>query len=275
MNPALAAAGGVSRLTAPFSIHQTPPGAKIRRMAVFTFSEETIARIAPRTQRVRMWFRAVAVAWLVLDVSVAVGQLYWPAIRTDLSAMWVNFAFIIPIILLFNNFQLRKHMLERMEAYMRSYSIDVSPYSVRVQSDLGPQRQFARDEILRVEESSWGGGLYLRSSNRYRWLVIPRGLDGYSQMKDELRASGIPFVEKVIPTNWEEFAIVFLYCGTLICDLVTRNRQVLTANLIVAILVGIVMFLIIGANPDSPRRMRWVRFAAFLPAAFTVLWFFL
>jgi hypothetical protein len=167
-----------------------------------------------------------------------------------------------------------RNVSKGMSEYLRAYSVDVSLYSVRVQSDLRPQRQFAREEILRIEESSIGGGMYLRTSNRYRWMSIPRGLDGYGQIKDELRAMGIPFTRKLIPTIWE-FAIVLLYCGTLICDVVTRNRQILTANLIVAVLVGLGGFLIIGANPDCPTRMRWVRFMAFLPAVFSALAFFL
>jgi hypothetical protein len=244
-------------------------------MAVYAFSEETIARIARRSPRALMWLRAIAAAWLVVDVAVAVGQVFWHEIRIDLSERWAHSAFIIPFVLFFTSFSLRRRFPGRMEEHMLTYSVDVSPYSVRVQSDFWPQRQFTRDEILRVEEPSLGGGLYLRSSNRYRWLMVPRSLDGYGQIKDDLRAMGIPFTKKVIPTNWEEFAFVLLFCGTLICDMVTQNRQVLTANLIVAIFVGIGGFLIMSANPDSSPRMRWVRYAAFLPAAFAVVWFFL
>jgi hypothetical protein len=222
-----------------------------------------------------MWLRAVAAAWLLVDLAVVLGQFYWPRIRIDLPSRWVNFAFIIPFVVLSTTFNGRKRIPERMEAYMRSYSVDVSPYSVRVQSDLRPQRQFTRQEILRVEEPSWGGALYLRTPSRYRYLQIPRSLDGYSQIKDELKTMGVPFTRKVIPTNWEEFAFSFLFCGTLICDMVTQNRQILIANLVVAILVGIGGFLMTSANPDNPPRMRWVKYAAFLPAALTVMCFYL
>ena len=115
---------------------------------------------------------------------------------------------------------------------------------------------YSEEAILRVEEPSWGGGLYPRSPSRHRWLLIPRSLDGYGQIQDELRALGIPFTEKVIPANWGEFDFVLLFCGTLICDLVTQNRQIPTANLIVTILVGIGGFLIVGANPNSHLRVR-------------------
>jgi hypothetical protein len=32
-----------------------------------------------------MWLRAIAAAWLVVDVAVAVGQVFWHEIRIDLS----------------------------------------------------------------------------------------------------------------------------------------------------------------------------------------------
>jgi hypothetical protein len=86
---------------------------------------------------------------------------------------------------------------------------------------------------------------------------------------------GIPFARTVIPGNWEEIAIVVLGLGTILCSFSTQNRQILVANLIVAILVGIGGFLILGAKPDALSRMRWVRFVAFLPAVFSTLTFFL
>lgn len=244
-------------------------------MAVFTYSEETIQSLVHKAVQRQRWIYAIAAAWLAVDMAVVFGLFFWPEIRINLSDRWIILPFVIPFVLLSNSFNFRKRIPGRFEAYLRSYSVDVSPYSVRVQNDLGPQRQFARGEILRVEESSWGGGLYLRSSNRYRWLMIPHLLDGYSEIKSELGAMGIPFERKLVPTNWEEFVMVLLLCGTLLCDLMTRNRQILIANLIVAVLVGIGGFLIVGANPDRSSRVRWARFAAFLPAAFTATRFFL
>ncbi len=244
-------------------------------MAVFTYSEATIKHFVQKSARMRKRVYTVAAVLLAFEVAVLLSPLILPGIHMRMPERWVTPVLVIPFVLFLNGFQLRKRVPEKLEAWLRSYSVDVSPYSVRVQRDFCPQRQFTRDEILRVEEPSWGGGLYLRSPNRYRWLVIPRGLEGYDRIKDELRGMGIPFSRKVIPTNWEEFAFVLLFIGVLICDMVTQSRQVLTANLIVAVLVGIGGFIIISSNPDSPPRMRWVRFAAFLPAAFTILWFFL
>jgi hypothetical protein len=243
-------------------------------MAVFTYSEEAIQHLLYNGARRRKWVYSFAAAWLAVDFAVAFGQLFWPAIRINFPARWVNLVFVVPLILIFSTFRTGKDLIERVKAHLRSYSVDVSPYSVRIQSDFGPQRRFAREEIVRAEESSWGGGIYLRTANRYRWLVIPRLLDGYGQLKDELIALGIPFTRKAIPTNWEEFVMILLFCGTMICDLVTHNRQILAANLIVAILVGIGGFLIISANPDSSPRMRWKRFVAFVPAVFSTIAFF-
>jgi hypothetical protein len=244
-------------------------------MAVFTYSEETIQRFVLEGARRQKWICAFAAAWLAVDLAVALSQLFWHAIRINFPARWVNLVFILPLILIFSTFRMSKDILERVKAHLQSYSVDVSPYSIRVQSDLGPQRQFTRDEIVRVEEPSWGGGLHLRGPNRYRRLVIPRILDGSGQIKDELRSMGIPFARTVIPGNWEEIAMVVLGLGTILCSFSTQNRLILVANLIVAILVGIGGFLIISAKPDGLVRSRWRRFVAFVPAVFSALTFFL
>jgi hypothetical protein len=155
-----------------------------------------------------------------------------------------------------------------MADHMRAFSVDVSPYSVRIQYGLMRQRQFSREEILRAEEPSMGGGLFLRSPNRYRMIVIPRRIDGYSELKAALQAQGIPFVGKVIPGNWEDFAFVFLFCGSLLCPFLSQTRLVLELNLLVAALIGIAGFYVIGASPDNMPSMRWTRFAAFFPLIF-------
>jgi hypothetical protein len=252
-------------------------------MAVFTYSEETIQRHVHAMARRRNWIYAFAAAWLTVDLAVALSQLFWPAIRINFPTRWggvvwsgiVPNLFTLPCILVYSTFKQGKSMAARMEAHMRSYSVDVSPYSIRAQSDFGPQRQFARDEIVRVDEPSWGKWLILRSHNRYHQLAIPRLLDGTAQLKDELRSMGIPFERTVIPGNWEEIAMAVLFFATILCSFSTQNRQILIANLIIAILAGIGGFLILGAKPDGLSRMRWVRFVAFLPAVFSGLTFFL
>jgi len=234
-------------------------------MAVYTYSEEAIDRAVRKISRMRVWMRMIAVACLAVEIVVAFG------LNLRLSVPWSTAAFIVPIVLLTQGIGSWRAAPKLVVKHMRAYSVDVSFYSVRVQGAAMPQQQLTRDEILRVEEPSWGGGLYLRSTNRYRWLLIPRNLDGYGHVKDELKALGIPFARKVVPTNWEEFALVLFFCGSILCDMVTHNRQVLFANLAVALIVGFCGFFIISANPDNASRMRWTRFAAFLPAVFAAV----
>jgi len=71
--------------------------------------------------------------------------------------------------------------------------------------------QLSINEVVRVEEPYLDTGLYLRTSNRYRWILIPRKLDGYEAIKRDLAVAGAGMMKKVIPSNWEEFLFVLLF----------------------------------------------------------------
>lgn len=244
-------------------------------MAVFTYNEETIFRMVRRIKRVRIWLSVISVVWLVVDLLTAFGVLRKLGIDIRLHGPCSNAVFVLPFVMLCQSVGGWKPLLKTMADHLRAYSVDVSPYSVRIQYGLMRQRQFSREEILRAEEPSMGAGLYLRSPNRYRSILIPRRIDGYSEIKAALQAQGIPFVGKAIPGNWEDFAFVFLFCGSLLCPLLSQTRLVLELNLLVATLIGVAGFYVISANPDNMPRMRWTRFATFLPLIFAALTFFM
>jgi len=228
-----------------------------------------------RTKRVRIWLSVISAAWLVVDLLILFGGLNRFGIEFPLRGSWSIVAFTAPMVLLSQSFSGWKSLSKSAADYMRAYSVDVSAYSVRIQYGLMRQRQFSREEILRAEEPSMGAGLYLRSPNRYRFLLIPRRIDGYGEIKAALQAQGIPFVRKVIPGNWEDFAFVFLFCGSLLCPLLSHTRSILELNLLVATLIGIAGFYVISASPDNMPSMRWTRFAVFLPLVFAGLTFFM
>jgi hypothetical protein len=79
-----------------------------------------------------------------------------------------------------------------------------------VSGPLGYKRQLRINEIVRAEEPYLGTGLYLRTSNRYRWVLIPRKLNGYDASKRDLGVADAAVVKRFIPTNLEEFVFVAL-----------------------------------------------------------------
>lgn len=243
-------------------------------MAVYTYSEETIGRLLQKQKWATFWVRIVCAVWLAAFLIVEFVLPFGFAVKSFLPRNW-SMAFLVFPLMMLTNGGFTRDQSKRFIEYLRSYSVDVSPYSVRIQSSLGPQRQFLREEITRLEESSWGRSLFLRTANRYRCLGIPRNIDGFSELREELIAAGIPFTKKAIPGNWEDILVVLAFCGSIICDMVSRNPHVLAANIAVASMVGLFGFLIVGANPDDSKRMRWVRLGALLPLLFAIGAFYL
>ena len=246
-------------------------------MAFYCYSEDTISRMLQKGKRRTFWMRVVGAVWLALDLFAVTVLSLWFHGDPLKSEHWSIALFVLPFVMLMQSGKAGSGASKGVAEYLRTYSVVVSSYSVRVQSNLGPQRQFLREEILRAEESAWGSGLYLRTANRYRYLGIPRNIDGFSEIREELRAAGIPFAKKAIPTNWEEFAQVLaflgslLFSGLIICDVVSRSPRVLTVNLTVALLGGLLGFFTTSLTPVDSSRTRWVKFASFLPLLFAIL----
>ena len=140
-------------------------------------------------------------------------------------------------------------------------------------SAVGYKRQLSISEVVRAEEPFLSAGLHLNTANRYRWILIPRDLDGYEAIKRELSVAGIAVAKTFIPTNWEEFFGVLLFIGTMFCAASAHNIRVLTANLLVSLLLSFGGLFVINSLVDAvPRpRMRLMRFGVFLPVAFAAL----
>jgi hypothetical protein len=164
---------------------------------------------------------------------------------------------------------------EKLRVSLKRTSFELSPFTIRVSDSFRRTKQLGKSEILRAEELSWKQGLYLRTANRYRWFLVAASLDGYQALKRELSELGIVVVRTSFPPNWEEFLGVLLFIGTAVCAFSAHSVRVLTLNLFVALLISLGGFFIINSNPDTLPRMRWTRFAAFLPFVFAAwgLWF--
>ncbi|HTD22875.1 MAG TPA: hypothetical protein VK738_09495 [Terriglobales bacterium] len=251
------------------------PPAKIHRMATYGYSEQHIENMVGRNLMIRR--RVCVIALTVLACLLAFYVSVWFFGAHDWLPTWV-----VPVLLgvflhpLINYIRSWKNYRGKLEESLRKMKVEISPERISMFSSSLPVRQLERSEIQRAEDASLfgGGGFYLRTPNRYRWLLIPREIESCEIAKSELIAMGIPIMTKSLPPNWEEFVGVLGFCTTLMCPLFAHSKSVLTVNLLLSLLVALAMFFIISANPDNLPRMRWVRFFGFLPVVVTglMLW---
>ena len=136
----------------------------------------------------------------------------------------------------------------------------------------GQIRQLARNEIVRAEETPWG--LYLRTRDRYRWMLISKRIGEFDTLKRKIGELGVPLMQAASAPNWEELAGVLIFTATMICAIFAHSIAMLAVNLGVAILVAVAGFKIVSANPENLPKMRWARLGIFLPVAMTaaMLW---
>jgi len=247
------------------------------RMAVYTYSEQQIERMVTRAGRVRSRFSILA--FIVLGVAglLMVYRPAFPLFHEPLRGWFfaiLTSVFLVPIFSIVRNW---RSWPDKMRRSLRETRAEILPGGVGMSGPQGFKREFSTGEIVRTEEPSLGTGLYLRTSNRYRWILVPRRLAGYEAIKQELGAVGVSVVRTTIPPNWEEFAGMLLFAATAICSFAVHNIGALSVNLLVALLLSVGLFFVINANPDVLKlpRMRWARFGAFLPVVFAAagLWF--
>jgi len=122
-----------------------------------------------------------------------------------------------------------------------------------------------RSELTRIEEPLNGRGMYVRTRSRFGWYVIPRRNPRYEEMKCELAALGIPIVQTSAPTNWG-ILFVFLFCASLLCNILTQDRRILAVNFAFALIVGAAGVLTTSWIEDR-RVKRRSMLGSFLPAA--------
>ena len=250
---------------------------RILHVGVYFYSAQEIERSISRMKRFRLRFCVVAGTVLAGGLLVALYRTEWLFGKFPHSRSWpvtllvVGFGF--PLFSFLRDWKLAPG---RFEKSMRGIKVELSSEGAAVSYGVpAPIRQLGREEISRAEEPAWGRNLYLRTANRYRSIAIPRMIDDYQGAKDELSRMGIPLVAKSVPPNWEEFLGVLLFGVTMICAFVVHSLQFLIANLFVAMLLSVGMFLVISSNPDNFPYMRWRRLGVFIPLVFAALglWF--
>lgn len=247
----------------------------MRRMAVYLYSDQQIEKMVRNAQQFRVWYCVTASLIIAATCLVAYQRPDLPAFHQPARGWLIAVLMTVivgPLVRIVWNW---RTWAEDLKASLRKAKADISRGTVSVSGPSGFERQLSPKEVLLAEEPSLGAGLYLRTSNRYRWILIPRKLDGYNSIKHELSETGIVVVKTSIPPNWEEFLGVLLFIGTTICAVSVENVRVLTVNFLISLLISFAGYYVIRSNPDNPARMRWTRFAVFPPVVFAALglWF--
>jgi hypothetical protein len=243
-------------------------------MVAYIYSEQQIDAMVGKSRRLRIRF---CVAALVILVVAALLTFYRPTLpifhepaRAWVIALLTSF-FLFPLVKTIRGWRKWPNLMRNS---LRETRVEVASGTVGVTGPFGYKRQLSISEIVRAEEPYLGTGLYLRTSNRYRWILIPRKLDGYEAIKRELAVAGAPLVKRFIPTNGEEFVFVLLFIGTILCATMVHDTRILLANLVIAVVVSVSGFLIVNANPDN-HQIRRARIGVFIPVVFAALGFLL
>jgi hypothetical protein len=259
----------------PFFVCPCLLAAIIRPVAIYSYSEPQIEKLVSDFKRSRLRFCGAAAFLVASGFFLALFYPQFPAFPKSLREWLSPLLLAIFAAPLLGNVWNWRSWPEKLRASLKKTSFELSPFTIRVSDSFRRTKQLGKSEILRAEELSWKQGLYLRTANRYRWFLVAASLDGYQALKRELSELGIVVVRTSFPPNWEEFLGVLLFIGTAVCAFSAHSVRVLTLNLFAALLISLGGFFIINSNPDTLPRMRWARFAAFLPFVFAAwgLWF--
>lgn len=237
-------------------------------MATYTMTPAAIAEQARLLKTVRWWMTGVSVIGLALSLSL----IFVPAggLASHIPQELQRTILVASFVILVQTLSPWKMGLKSQGDILKQLHVEITSDDIEVRAGLF-NRSLRRDEIVRAEESSLGRGLFLRTSNWYRWILIPRRIDGYQEIKDNLTASGTIVVSTKILPNWEEFFFVFLFCASLMCDIATHNRSILLVNLAAAVLIGVFGMILAKNLRDSPKFMLRVRLGSMIPAFIALL----
>jgi hypothetical protein len=212
----------------------------------------------------RIWVTVGAALILVIDLELSSHYHRWITSGGFFSRL-LEICFVGPIVILVQTWSPFKGGFKNMlRGAGQRLSVTITHDEVVLESR-GFAKRFSTREILRAEEPKWGFGLYLRTANRYRWLPIPKTIEGYSEAKNEIHSLGIPVVETIFLPNWEEFVGVGLFCASLLFDLICTSRSWLLANLVIAILLGIGGWYVVNSGSNDDKTKRLARIGGLIP----------
>ncbi len=218
------------------------------------------ARNEAKVRRVRRWL--VVILGLLLLIALYFGFNSTGRLAVFFRVLWIG-SFVV-LVNLWNPFG-RRNTYEDIATTSRINSIEIESDGLRF--NLMRWSKFIPwNEVTRVEEPPKGRGMYVRTRRRLSWYVIPRRTDRYEEIKDELTAMGIEIVPTTAPLNWG-ILFVFLFCTSLLCNLLTQNREILAINFALALFVGVAGAILTNHLTMGRRLRLQSMLGSFLPAA--------
>jgi hypothetical protein len=245
---------------------------RIRDMAIYVYHDVEVDEIVQSSERLRRRFCVAAGILLAAACVVAMLKPSWIFGPENHARAWV-----LALLAVFVAGPLAENLLrwksrsKKLRESLRSTRVEVSSWGVRVLGDSGMQA-LERAAILRAEEVPWG--LYLRSANRYRWILLPARIADFRALKWEIAEMRIDMVPAAVAPNWEEFVGALVFAATVICAIFAHSAWVLAGNLAVSVALAAAGFAVASANPENLPKMKWARLGIFLPVAMTasMLW---
>jgi len=239
-------------------------------MAVYSYSEAQIDRMIRRSQAWRTGFAVGSAAVLAASLLLLIYRPQLPIFREPIRAWYIAILLTVCVHPLVRAIWKRGHWQQALRNALTHCGIELTSDTVTLLGESAIVRQLMLQDVRRMEEPSIGRGLYLRTSNRYRWLLIPRNLEGYNAIKNQLILSGISLSPSSFLPNWEEFVFVLLFVGTLVCAGIAHSKTVLVTNLVISVLIAIGGLAVVNANRDNPK-LRNARIGCFIPVVAAAL----
>jgi hypothetical protein len=232
-------------------------------MTIYTMPEANNESRLQKLRKARRWLVVALVP--VLLISLYLGLDSTGRAADVYRVLWIG-SFVV-LMDLWNPFRMRKRSAEIGKAY-RIRSLEIDSDGLRI-NWMTWSKFIPRNEITRVDEPPMGRGMYVRTRRRFSWYMIPRRNDRYEEIKAELAAMGIPFVRKSAPLNWG-LLFVFLFCASILCNILTQDRRILAVNFALALTLGISG--VFQTNFVGDKRLRRLtQMGSFLPAAFSAV----
>jgi hypothetical protein len=239
--------------------------ARIWRMTIYTMPKPWNESQVQKLLKARRWL-------IVTFVSLLLIGLYLCLNSTGRSAelfrvLWIG-SFIV-LVNLWNPFR-RRNVYEEIAATSRVNSIEIDSDGLRM-NWMTWSKFIPRNAVTQVEEPPKGRGMYVRTRRRFLWYVIPRRTDRYEEIKGELAAMGIPIVTQTsAPSNWG-ILFVFLFCASLLCNILTQDRRILAVNFALALILGVAGAILTNFWTEDRRLRRRSMLGSFLPAALSAV----
>lgn len=219
---------------------------------------------ATRNGRTRRWLIAVLVPLMLIALYFCLSS---TGRRADVNRMLFIVSFVV-LVNLWGPFR-SQNVYEKIATASRVNSVEVASDGIRM-NWMTWTKFIPRSEVTRVEEPPKGRGMYVRTRRRFSWFLIPRRTDHYEEIKDELAAMGIPIVQTSAPPNGG-ILFVLLYCGSLLCNILTQDRRILAINFAFALILGGAGAILTKYWTEDRRLRLKSTIGSFLPVALSAV----